>query len=151
MMLSNFKIEDSISLSGEDFYFDLHNDYDLYALCFGSILDKNLVIFFTKTEGDWTKEDDPKQVRLEFEQIYLFEVSKNFFVEEKGPVTVEEIGFKALCDEDYDWLIRDEQREPNRQYHIVFRMSDLSYIRIGCKKIKVEEIPLIIQMKRIDN
>lgn len=147
-MISNFKIEDSIGLRGEDFYFDLHNDYDLYNLSFSLNLNKNLVILFRETEGDWTKEENPKQVRIQFNQLDFFEISKNFFLDKESPVTIEEIGFKIPTDENYDWLIRDEQREPDSQYHLVLRMSDSNYIRIGCKKVLVEEIPIIIQLER---
>ena len=148
-MYKKFQIENSIALKENDKYYDLHNDYDLFSLSFNHVIQKNLVILFRQTNGDWIKAEDPKQLKIEFKELTHFSFSDNYF-SENASVNIEEIGFKSKNDYDYDWLVTDEQMKKNEKYHFILRMDDNSIIRIGCKEIVLSETPIILKLENMN-
>ena len=139
-MRREFKIDNQIAIVGDDYYYDLHNCYDLKGL----ELDwskKQVAINFIKVSGEWVKHEDPSRIEILFNGVKYFEVSRDFFL--KNSYSLEEIGFKNSEDKDDSWLLSEEQAAADD--HLFIRLENDEYIRILSETIeinKVESAPL---------
>lgn len=126
-MKKNFSIHnDSIGIQTATHYLDIHNNYNFHSLHYNNI-DDEVELIFQKCKGEWVKNGEPEELVISFQGVNHFETSSNFFNNRSD--TVEEIGYKAPGDNDYDWLLREEQADS--ESHILFRMENGEYIRIS--------------------
>jgi hypothetical protein len=136
IMEKEFVIDNSIALEGKGFYYDLHNCYQLKEMDHDS-KSALFTISFEKLDGDWIKEEDPKTVRMRFVMVFDVIVSPDFY--KNSPRFVDELGYKNQGDDDYDFLLTEEQSIDNDDFVIRFTNDD--YIRISAKRIEVSADP----------
>jgi hypothetical protein len=123
-MQLTYTIDQYIALQLGAGYFDLHSDYELVsALQHGPWA----YLHFVKRTDEWVKSHDPSHVAVGFEQVNFFQVGKGTQL----PNRVEEIGFKEPEDFDPDTFMEHPADESS---HILFRLENDQFIRIGAKK-----------------
>ena len=132
-MVKDFVIDSSIALKGNGFYFDLHNCYDYQGIRVETKEYSKLEVIFTKTKGDWVKSEDPEILVLVFREIKYFETSPGFFLNRCE--TIEEIGYKDVGDNNYDWLLMEEQA--NSSSSLLFRFENEEYFRAYSLKVEI--------------
>ncbi|MBS1632569.1 MAG: hypothetical protein JST10_08350 [Bacteroidetes bacterium] len=133
-MRKNFKIAQSISIEGEGFYYDLHNNYDFSNLQLSSS-NNSVYISFTRKNGGWVPSENPLKLGLLFYGLKLIYFSKNFFI---NPSTnIEELGYKAIDDENLDWLSQEDKSLSDD--HLVFRFDNDEFIRIYAETVEVKQ------------
>lgn len=132
-MRKNFKIVQSIIIEGEDFYYDLHNNYDFSNFQLNK-LDDYAIMSFAKTRGAWVPLESPSNVVLHFRGLRYVHFSKDFFI---NPSTnIEELGYKAVDDENLDWLGREDKSLSDD--HLVLRFDNDEFIRIYAEIVEVK-------------
>ena len=129
-MQKEFTIDQMIALKGADYYYDLHNDYDLVELKHENLC---VELSFSKTKGEWFKESNPNKFKLVFNDVLYFETSKDF--SNNFPKNILDIAYKSFDDFNYDFFIPEEKSDENS--HIVFILEDNEYIRIFSDEIKL--------------
>lgn len=134
-MKREFKIDSHIAIMCDDYYYDLHNCYDLKGLELDSSK-QQLAINFVKLEGEWVKHEDPQRIEILFNGLKYFEVSKGFFL--KTSYSLEELGFKNIEDRDYSWLLSEEQSTGSD--HLFIRLENDEYIRVLSDTVEVNKI-----------
>ncbi|GGF28936.1 hypothetical protein [Hymenobacter cavernae] len=118
-----YTLDQMIALQNGTGYFDLHNDYELVS----AQLDvARCYLHFVKRTAEWVKVPDPAHLVLTFEQVYYFQQSEGLQL----PTSIEEIGFKEPNDFDLDWFM---ERPESEKDHILFRLEDDQFIRIGAE------------------
>lgn len=121
-MEKNFRIGQSNELIRGGKVFDLHNLYDYKGIILkGSRL---LLIFF---EPNLQYGADQVPILLEFSDVSSLEISPNFG--ETEMVDLEEMGYKAVGDNDYNWLLDEQQATKNDD--LFFRFGDRHFIRVN--------------------
>ena len=134
-MQKNFEIDNSIAIKNVNYYYDLHNCYDLIGLELNWRI-KHLVIRFNKVQGEWIKADDPHVIEMHFNDVSYLEISNGFFL--KSKYSIDEIGFKKPGDRNYDWLLREDQSDLND--HLFLRMEGNEYLRVFSELIRIIEV-----------
>jgi hypothetical protein len=125
-MKKNFKVVDGIAIQFENFYLDLHNDYDVININI-KIEEQTIVkLLFNKLNEKWVNKENPSSIVLEFEGLENLDFSENLFTTFSN--TIEEIGYKDKNDKDYDWIQSESQS--NIESNIFFRFENDGYIKI---------------------
>lgn len=133
-MHKNFKIAQSISIEGEGFYYDLHNNYDFSNLQLNTI-NNFALISFIKTKGDWVPSENPPNLVLSFSGLEYIYFSKGFFINQSK--NIEELGYKEIENENLDWLIQEDKFLP--EHHLVIRFDNDEFIRIYGETVEVKQ------------
>jgi hypothetical protein len=129
-MEKNFIIDQNIALEGNNFYYDLHNCYNIEDFQI-NYLSKNVKLKFVKIDGCHAN-IYCDIIYLTFEDVNYLEVRNAL-----DSSAVDEIGYKRPDDCDLDWLLSESQSKPDD--HIIIRLyCDDGYIRIGCKSVHVD-------------
>lgn len=131
-MNKNFKITQSISIEGEGFYYDLHNNYDFSTFEL-STLNNFALIKFIKTKGEWVPLESPPNVILSFYGLKYVSFSKYFFINQSK--NIEELGYKETKGENLDWLIQEDKALP--EDHLVIRFDNDEFVRIYAETIEI--------------
>ncbi len=129
-MQKEFTIDQMIALKGVDYYYDLHNDYDLVEL---NQENSCVELLFNKTKGEWVKESNPNKVKLVFSDVRYFQTSKDF--SNNFPKNIQDIGYKSPEDFDYGFFISEEQAD--EKSHMVFMFEGNEYVRVFSGEIQV--------------
>jgi hypothetical protein len=76
MELFGFRFaEDTIGIECGGKYFDMHNCFDFKGLEY-DVIARRLILNWKKGEGKWVEENLPKEVGLEFQEVYLFKAKE---------------------------------------------------------------------------
>ena len=110
---------------------DLYNCFGLHSFYFNRLKSEFSIIFFPLPE--WTKRT--KFVQIDFSDLDYFQISDLTYDDLTG---IEEIGYKTPGDEDYDWLLSEEQAQEFD--HIFIRLINFGFIRIHSKMARVFEM-----------
>lgn len=75
MKLTNFKISDDHIAIEDDTgrYFDLHNNFDLKEFRY-DIKERNFKLSWTKSLGNWVKEDEANSIKLNFLNVTFLKI-----------------------------------------------------------------------------
>ncbi|TDN39134.1 hypothetical protein E4631_24125 [Hymenobacter sp. UV11] len=122
-MQLTYALDQFIALQRGKHYFDLHNDYELVSVLRDSA---RCYLHFVKRTAKWVKAPDPSHLALVFEHVQYFQQSEGLEL----PNSVQEIGFKEVNDLDVDWFMQLPRAETD---HILFRLEDDQFIRIGAE------------------
>lgn len=122
-MQLTYALDQFIALQSGTRYFDLHNDYELVSALRDSA---RCYLHFVKRTAKWVKAPDPSHLALVFEQVQYFQQSEGLQL----PNSIQEIGFKEANDLDVDWFMQLPEAETD---HILFRLEDDQFIRIGAE------------------
>jgi hypothetical protein len=122
-MRLTYTLDQFVALQQGASYFDLHNNYDLVSALHD---DAWCYLHFAKRTATWVKVADHSHLALVFEQVHYFQQSAALQL----PTSIEEIGFKAPGDLDTDWFMEHPEGEAA---HILFRLEDDQFIRIGAE------------------
>ena len=123
-MTTPFRVNDSISISVGEKYYDLHNFFDF---CGMETNEKGtmLTLLFLRNPKFAEQVPGNKGIRLIFRDVTCVEKSPGV---EKGNIkNLDEIGFKNPTDKNLDWLVESIKSAP--EDHIVFRFEGDEYIR----------------------
>lgn len=132
-MYRPFTIHNSIVIRFQGYDLDVHNSYELTSIECG-LGHCGISILFKKDFDEWVDPNDPRGFVICFEGVTYFAYSfENLAI---IPSEIDEIGFKSPNDTDYDWLLTEEQAEPDD--HIVFRFINDEILRVFAKNIVVK-------------
>ncbi|MBK9929182.1 MAG: hypothetical protein IPP04_04835 [Saprospiraceae bacterium] len=136
-MTVNFEIEDNYALTYLGQHIDLHNNYDLVGYDY-KIVDRQLVLTWTKSLGDWTKESDFARLTLIHSNVFFLKIGYDN-KENEFPNDDKCLGgisyFPSTDRETNDGLI--SQGKPNDEDDIIYIFETDHFIRIGCDDIKL--------------
>ncbi len=113
--------------------YDIHNSYKFNGIVLEAATESCVKIFFEKMEGEWIKESDPGEIAFVFLDVKYLEFSKLFFIER--PSTIDELGYKAPTDRDYDWLLSEDHFSGDE--HFIFRFLYGEYIRVFADRVEL--------------
>ncbi len=138
MKLINFKIaNDNIALTTSDYYFDLHNNYDLLSFEY-QVKKRKFWISWIKSDEDWVDKRLPYKLKLEFTNTSFLKIKENEkdeFIKDDN--CLEAIGF-AECnmrDNMDSWL--SEWREDDN-YDLIFIFINGHAIKINAETAELE-------------
>ena len=141
-MKRNFKIDQMIAIVTDSGYYDMHNNYDFLRYHLTADVNKRLDLFFERTNGDWINESDPQKITVTFTNIYYLKLNLSFFDEafdDKMTLTdlngIDCIAFKEAGDTDMNSFAEEKYSEEN--YHIIFYIDDMNYIRVYADEANV--------------
>lgn len=120
-------------IDAEQHVYDVHNCYKFRGINIRVDADNSLEVLFVKISGEWVKESDPSKITFVFRGVKYLEFSKLFFVEQSS--TIDELGYKAPEDNDYDWLMSEEHFTGDQ--HFVFRFVYGEHLRIFADSIEL--------------
>jgi hypothetical protein len=132
-MKKDFKLDNSNAIEGSAGYFDLHNDFYLKAIHLSLGVESALEMILHKRSGSWVAASTPAQIRIVFEKLLFLELSPSIVSDFSS--TIEEIGYKDANDQDYDWLLGEENSTLDS--HLFFMLENYEYIRVYCEKINL--------------
>ena len=124
-MKRSFAVPSSVEIEVEDRYIDVHNNFRL-ARILTNALSCEILLTFEKLAADWVDPTDPGIFHICFNGVTHLEHS--FEELNAVPADVDEIGFKHPDDANYDWLLSEDESEPND--HLGFRFTNDEYLRI---------------------
>ncbi len=122
-MKLTYTLDQMIALQSGTGYSDLHNDYELVSAHYDTV---RCYLHFVKRTAEWVKVPGPAHLALVFEQVHYFQQSEDLQL----PTSIQEIGFKEPDDFDVDWFM---ERPESGKDHILFRLEDDQFIRIGAE------------------
>lgn len=141
-MKRDFKIDQTIALKTEQGYYDMHNCYEFAGYNLTGIVDKTLELNFEKTVGSWVDESDPQKIRIVFHRVQYLKINLSFYDEAFDAArtlsdlnSISEIGFKPGDDFDMDYFYDDEKSL--QDYHIIFYIDDVNYVRVYADEVNV--------------
>lgn len=136
-MKTNYEIEENYAVQINGTYIDLHNNFDFIGL---SKNGKNITVDFKRTNGDWVKHDEFKNLIFEFKNVtyeyfdYGDQEALKGDSERLGEITF----FSAESKEINDAVIL--QNHPNERDDLMMFFEDGKVIRIGCEEIELKTI-----------
>ncbi|WP_109436989.1 hypothetical protein [Aquimarina sp. AU119] len=133
-METNFEIEENYAVRFNGTHIDLHNNFDYIGL---SKNGNNISVNFKKTEGEWIKSNEFKNLNFEFKNV-SYEYYENGDPEALKEDT-ESLGeitfFPANFREINNGII--PQVRPKKNDDLMLFFEDGKVIRIGCGEIKL--------------
>ena len=134
-MTKDFQIKyTSVEVIDKDLHvYDIHNCYKFKGVALTYTSETKIEFYFEKIVGEWVKEIDPKKITFVFKGLKYLEFSKFFFIEQSS--TIDELGYKAYEDVDYDWLMSEEHF--TGEQHFIFRFIYGEHIRVFSERIEL--------------
>jgi len=136
-MITNFGIEETISLRLEGKNLDLHNCYHFIGY-HHHIEGRQFVLTFTKSDGDWVKASDPEKLMLIHHDVTYLDIN---YLNEDNEFPND---YKCVADITFfpaeDRKTNDQillQNKPTSNDDIIYSFQPGWHIRIGCKQIEL--------------
>ncbi len=133
-METNFEIEENYAVQLNGICIDFHNNFDFIEL---SKNEKNIIINFKQTKGDWVKKEEFKSLKFEFKNIsYEYYEKGDLKAMKEDQEQLAEITFFASnLREINDSIV--PQSKPKMNDDLIMFFEDGKVIRIGCEKIEL--------------
>ena len=135
-MKRSFSIDQTIAISGESFYYDLHNCYNFQFFIYDAI-NKKLELVFSKARKDNVKKEDPENLKMTFVNPKFFQLSENFLMNKQSTIT--EIGFKRKNDTENSGAFIDEKKSLKRDHMIIYFDED-DYLRVYAESVELHPL-----------
>ncbi|NWC00539.1 hypothetical protein HX882_32175 [Pseudomonas gingeri] len=124
-MIKNFSIPDSVTLQINERVFDLHNDFNVYAVSKNFQENVLEVTFASTVEGIKPQE----RITVTFHEIDALLLSSNAL--NLAEPDLMEMGYKNPEDFDHDWINRESVS--TSEDHLFFRLCGDEFIRLHSK------------------
>tara|TARA_Y100000588_G_C13936624_1_gene788210 strand:- start:50 stop:463 length:414 start_codon:yes stop_codon:yes gene_type:complete len=133
-MKTNFEIEENYAVQLIGTHIDLHNNFDFIGL---SKNGKTISVNFKRTNGDWVKSNEFKNLNFEFKNVsYEFYEDGDLEALKDDKKRLGEITFfPAESREINDGII--PQVHPNETDDLIMFFENGRVIRIGCEEINL--------------
>jgi len=143
MKLANFKIsEDNIGIESiEGAYFDLHNNFDFEEFRY-NFQERYFEITWSKTKGDWVKNDEADQIKLSFINVTFLKIKELDQTEvneyKDDDLTLSIIGYSPLEGSDMESYLAIKE-DTNGEFGILIQTENgqAFLIHAGKAQIKV--------------
>lgn len=129
----NFLVDGNYALNVDGHHIDLHNNFDLKNIEY-SINQNRVSMLWTKTTGDWVRDDHVAQVRIVFENILYLKIQTGTSGKYEGMETLLFIGYLHSDDEELmDGCLDESESTP--AYHMICGFESGFAIKIFSDKV----------------
>jgi hypothetical protein len=134
-MTVNFEIEENYALTYNGRHIDLHNNFNFIG-CDYQITDRQLTLTWTRSKGDWVKEDELSKLTLIHYNVFFLSVgydNKEYEYPEDDRCLAAISFFPSTDRQINNGTI--PQDKPKERDDIIYIFETDHYIRVGCDKV----------------
>ncbi len=133
-MILEFAIKSGVIVEGANYWYDLHNDYELQSIAIEAADESTMALRFKRYTYPGQGSNLPLHVTILFRALEYLSIDRAFFL--RSHDTVNSIGFKEAANVDSDWEVDFQSRQLDM--HMVVSFFDGGTIRVCADIVSVE-------------